>query len=62
MSVMSLQRTRLLDNTERTERSGRRLEQGYKTVLETGESHLKWGENAVTVHVKVGTERCHSSC
>jgi len=29
------QRARLLDNTDRIERQGKRLEQGYKTVLET---------------------------
>ena len=30
------QRARLLDNTERLERSGRHLEEGYKMCVETG--------------------------
>ena len=34
-----LQRQRLLDNTEHLERAGKRLEHGYKTVLETGEKY-----------------------
>lgn len=33
----SFQRQRLLDNTERLERSSKRLEAGYKTCIETGE-------------------------
>ena len=33
----SFQRTRLLDNTERLERTGKHLEEGYKMCVETGE-------------------------
>ena len=32
----SFQRTRLLDNTERLERTGNNLEEGYKICVETG--------------------------
>ena len=34
----STQRARLLDNTERVERSGRQLEEGYKMCVETGKA------------------------
>ncbi|XP_031556412.1 vesicle transport through interaction with t-SNAREs homolog 1A-like [Actinia tenebrosa] len=34
------QRTRLLDNTERVDRTGRRLEEGYKMCIETEEEPL----------------------
>lgn len=33
--IRAEQQTRLLDNSERIERTGRRLEDGYRTVLET---------------------------
>ena len=32
-------RARLLDNTERLERTGRQLEEGYKMCVETGEAY-----------------------
>eukprot|EP00058_Branchiostoma_floridae_P010661 XP_002596149.1 hypothetical protein BRAFLDRAFT_203166 [Branchiostoma floridae] len=35
VSPMFVQRTRLLDNTERLERSGRKLEAGYRMAVET---------------------------
>ena len=36
MCFFSFQRTRLLDNTERLERTGNNLEEGYKICVETG--------------------------
>ena len=33
---LHLQRARLLDNTEQVERTGKRLEHGYRTCIETG--------------------------
>ena len=35
------QRTRLLDNSERLERSGRKLETGYRIAVETGNSRAQ---------------------
>jgi len=37
MCFFTFQRTRLLDNTERLERTGNHLEEGYKICVETGE-------------------------
>ena len=37
LHFISFQRTRLLDNTERLERTGKHLEEGYKMCVETGE-------------------------
>lgn len=42
--VYLLQRAHLLDNTEKLERSSRRLEAGYQIAVETGKySDLDWG-------------------
>ena len=38
-SAFIFKRARLLDNTERLERSGRQLEEGYKMCVETGEAY-----------------------
>ena len=38
-SAFIFKRARLLDNTERLERSGRQLEEGYKMCVETGETY-----------------------
>jgi len=37
-SPVSFQRAHLLDNTEKLERSSRRLEAGYQIAVETGKS------------------------
>jgi len=39
--ILFQKRARLLDNTERVERSGRQLEEGYKMCVETGKASLK---------------------
>ena len=38
-SAFTFKRARLLDNTERLERSGRQLEEGYKMCVETGAAY-----------------------
>jgi len=35
-----LQRSRLLENTERLERSNRRLDEGYRVCIETGNLYI----------------------
>ena len=53
------QRTRLLDNTEKLERSGRRLEEGYKMCVETGEEKLFLIILLISVYLWLSTALLH---